>query len=144
MIKYHMKFLKGSNGLLEYPKVHLIYILSCHVFYGRRKMMYFEKLFKKVAKRVMNWQNRLLTFGRRYILIRHVLQFMSIYLLFDMNPSKKVIEQLHKIFSKFFGGSIGEIKGKHWVIWKKLCYPKKVRLHLRSLHDVATTHFSKL
>lgn len=76
--------------------------LGYPVFFGRRKMIYFEDLLKKVAKRVMGWQNKLLTFGGRYILIMHVLQSMLIYFLSAMNPPKGIIEQLHKIFSKFF------------------------------------------
>lgn len=47
--------------------------LGYPVFYARRKIIYFEDLLKKVAKRVMGWQNELLTFGGRYILIMHVL-----------------------------------------------------------------------
>lgn len=85
----------------------------------------------------MSWQNKLLTFGGRYILIRHVLQSMPINTLSAMNPPKGVIYQLHKIFSKIFWGGAKETKRKHWVALDKLCYPKiEGDLDFRSLHDV--------
>lgn len=99
--------------------------LGCPVFYDRRKIIYYQELIKKVTRRILSWQNRLLTFGGRYILIRHILQSISIYVLSVMNPQKGVIKQLHKVFARFFWGGDGEIKGKHWVGWSKLCYTKE-------------------
>ncbi|XP_060200399.1 uncharacterized protein LOC132628652 [Lycium barbarum] len=63
-------------------------------------------------------------FGRRYILIAHVLQKMLVYLLSAMNPLKGVINQLHKIFAKFFWSNTAGVKGKHWVAWDKICFSK--------------------
>ncbi|XP_060182386.1 uncharacterized protein LOC132612059 [Lycium barbarum] len=45
--------------------------LGCPVFYGRREIVYYDNLIKKVMNRVMSWQNRMLSFGGRYILIAH-------------------------------------------------------------------------
>ncbi|XP_060202505.1 uncharacterized protein LOC132630945 [Lycium barbarum] len=98
--------------------------LGCPVFYGRRKLIYYEDLIKKVMKRILSWQNRLLSFGGRYVLINHVLQTMPVYLLSAMNPSSGVIKQLHKIFAKFFWSNTIGVKSKHWVAWDKLCLPK--------------------
>ncbi|KAG5592921.1 hypothetical protein H5410_043435 [Solanum commersonii] len=39
--------------------------LGCPIFYGRRRIAHYEDLIKKVTKRVMGWQNRLLTYGGR-------------------------------------------------------------------------------
>lgn len=44
----------------------------------------------------------LLTYGKRYVLIAHVLQSMPIYLMSAINPPKGVINQIHKILAKFF------------------------------------------
>lgn len=89
--------------------------LGCPIFYGRKKKTYFEGLIKKILGRLMTWKNKLLSYGGRYILIAYVLQSMPIYLMFAINPLKRVIEQIHKIFAKFFWGNIGGTKGKHWV-----------------------------
>lgn len=35
--------------------------LGCPIFYGRRKIAYFEDLVKKITNRVQSWQNRLLS-----------------------------------------------------------------------------------
>ncbi|XP_059295527.1 uncharacterized protein LOC132048858 [Lycium ferocissimum] len=119
--------------------------LGCPVFYGKRKIVYYEGLIKKVMNRVMSWQNRLLSFGRRYILIAHVLQTMPVYLLSATNLLKGVIEQLHKIFAKFFWSNTTRVKGKHWVAWEKMCLAKeKGGLAFRSLHGISKALFAKL
>ncbi|XP_060177942.1 uncharacterized protein LOC132607882 [Lycium barbarum] len=87
--------------------------LGCPVFYGRRKLIYYEDLIKKVMKRILSWQNRLLSFGGRYVLVNHVLQTMPVYLLSAMNPPSGVIKQLHKIFAKFFWSNTVGVKSKH-------------------------------
>lgn len=76
--------------------------LGCPVFYGRKVKSHFEDLVRKVARRILGWQNRLLSFGGKYILINHVLQSLPVYLLSAMNPPKKIIEQIHQIFAKIF------------------------------------------
>lgn len=45
--------------------------------------------------------------GEKYILISHVLKSMPIYLLSVIRPSKKVINQIHKIFASFFWSKVG-------------------------------------
>ncbi|KAK6804341.1 hypothetical protein RDI58_002125 [Solanum bulbocastanum] len=115
--------------------------LGCPVLYGRKINSYFEDLVRKVAQRILSWQNKFLSFGGKYILISHVLQSLPVYLLSAKNPPKKIIEQIHQIFAKFFWGNTG----KHWVAWNDMCYPKtKGGLGFRSLHDVNNAMFAKL
>jgi len=45
--------------------------LGCLIFYGRRTTYHFEELLKKVRKRILLWQNKLLSFKGRYILVDH-------------------------------------------------------------------------
>ncbi|XP_059306377.1 uncharacterized protein LOC132057790 [Lycium ferocissimum] len=105
--------------------------LGCPVFYGRRKIVYYESLIKKAMNRVISWQNKLLSFGGRYILIAHVLQTMPVYLLSAMNPLKGVIDQLHKIFAKFFGVILQVLKASTgWLGRKCVCQSMKVVLAL--------------
>lgn len=95
--------------------------------------------------RIMLWQNKMLTYGERYTLIMHVLQSMPIDLMSAMNPLKGVIDQIHKIMEKFFGGRTGGLKGKHWIAWDSLCLPKEEGgIRFRSLHYVTDALFAKL
>ncbi|XP_060181348.1 uncharacterized protein LOC132610954 [Lycium barbarum] len=119
--------------------------LGCPVFYGRRKLIYYKDLIKKVMKSILSWQNRLLSFGGRYVLVNHVLQTMPVYLLSATNPPSGVIKQLHKIFTKFFWSNTVGVKSKHWVAWDKLCLPKdEGGIGLRSLTDISNALFAKL
>lgn len=66
--------------------------LGCSIFYGRRNAARFEYLLRKISRRVGSWHYKFLSFGGKYILVNHVLQFMPIYLLAVMNtpfPKKK-------------------------------------------------------
>lgn len=58
---------------------------------------------------------------------------------------KKLIEQIHHIFTKFFWRGSDGIKGKHWVAWKDTCFPKEEGgLEFRSLYDVNNALLAKL
>ncbi|KAG5631131.1 hypothetical protein H5410_002848 [Solanum commersonii] len=48
--------------------------LGCPVFYGRKNKNHFEELLRKVAKRMLCWQNKFLSFGGKFILISNMLQ----------------------------------------------------------------------
>lgn len=85
------------------------------MFYGRMKIYYFNKLVKKIQKKVFAWQNKWLSYGGKHILIQNVLQSIPIYLFSAMNSLKKVIERLHQIFVRFFWRRAGGEKRKHWV-----------------------------
>lgn len=98
--------------------------LGCPLFYGRKIKSHFEDLIRKVARRIFSWQNRFLSFRGKYILINHVLQSLPIYPLSAMNPPKTIIAQLHQIFAKKNWGSTGSLKGKHWIAWEDMCFPK--------------------
>ncbi|WMV24639.1 hypothetical protein MTR67_018024 [Solanum verrucosum] len=119
--------------------------LGFPVFYGRNNSCYYEELIRKIAKRIFAWHNRFLSFGGKQILVNSVLQSLPIYMLSAMNPPKRVMEQIHQIFAKFFWGKSGGVKGKHWVAWRELCFPKEEGgIGFRSLHDINKALFAKL
>lgn len=96
-------------------------------------------------KRLNLWQNQLLSFRGRYILIKHVLQSMPLYLLSATNPPASVINQLHKIFAKFFWASATGSRNKHWVSWENMCFPiEEGGIDFRSFHVVSKSLFAKL
>ncbi|KAG5582667.1 hypothetical protein H5410_053294 [Solanum commersonii] len=61
-----------------------------------------------------------------------------------MTPPKGVIDQIHQILSKFFWGNYSGVKGKHWVAWSDMCYPKREGgIDFRSLVDISHALFAK-
>ena len=70
---------------------------------------------------------------------------MPMDLLLAMNPPFNEINQLHKLFAKFFWENATRYKNKNWVSWGSICYPKEKRgLGFRSLHNVSKALFAKL
>ncbi|KAH0712316.1 hypothetical protein KY289_008275 [Solanum tuberosum] len=119
--------------------------LGCPMFYGRKNKSHFKDLLKKMIKRLSLWQNKLLSFGARYILITHVLQSIPVYLLSAINSLIGVIEQLHRILAKFFWANATRSRNKHWVSWENICYPKEEsEIGLRSLQVMSNALFAKL
>lgn len=55
-----------------------------------------------MARRVLAWHYKFLSFGGKLVSVNHVLQSLLVYLQSAMNPPKGVIESLHMIFAKFF------------------------------------------
>lgn len=100
---------------------------------------------RKVARRILSWQNRFLSLGGRIILIKHVLQSMPIYLLTALTPLSGVIRKIHQIFAKFFWGSTSIERMKHWVAWDNICYPtEEGGLGIRSLEEINRALHAKL
>nr|XP_016436408.1 PREDICTED: uncharacterized protein LOC107762555 [Nicotiana tabacum] len=75
--------------------------LGCPIFYSRRKDFY-KRIIFKVHERLSSWKGKLLSIGGRAVLIAHVLESMPIHLLSAVNPSVYVINQLHKMFARFY------------------------------------------
>lgn len=111
--------------------------LGCPIFHGRENKGHYEKMVKKVMRRLHSWQDRLLAFGGRYILIDHVLFSMPVYILSIINPPVSVINQLHKIFSIFFWRNGLGLKNINWISWDSMFILKrKGELSFRSLHNM--------
>ncbi|WMV51941.1 hypothetical protein MTR67_045326 [Solanum verrucosum] len=105
----------------EFPVTYL----GCPVFYGRKKSSYFEDLMRKVARRILSWQNKFLSFGGKFILINHVLQSMPMHILAALTPPKE--------------------KRKHWVAWEEMCYPvNEGGMWFRSLEVINRAMHAKL
>ncbi|KAH0772311.1 hypothetical protein KY290_016292 [Solanum tuberosum] len=60
--------------------------LGCPLFVGRPRIVYFSDLINKVLCRITGWQTRLLSYGGRAILVKHVLQSLPIHLLSAVTP----------------------------------------------------------
>ena len=80
-----------------------------------------------------------------YVLMAHVLKSMCIYLMSAMNPPNGVINQIHKIMTKFLESHRRSKKGKHLIAWETMCLTKSEGgAGFRSMHDVSDALFAKL
>ncbi|XP_060194951.1 uncharacterized protein LOC132624144 [Lycium barbarum] len=91
----------------------LIY-LGCPIYYTRGCMAFYLDLISKVRNRLQSWKCKLLSFGRRVVLLKHVLQDMPMHLLSTIDPLDFVIKKPHKISAQFFwsnkfGGQVGTV-----------------------------------
>ncbi|KAG5612985.1 hypothetical protein H5410_024266 [Solanum commersonii] len=106
-----------------------------------RKMMGVLRIYENIFGQMNKW----LSYGGKYILISNVLQSMPIYLLSAMNPPKRVIEKLHKLFASFFWSKTYGEQGKYWVAWEDMCFPRaKGGVGFRFIHNVTKALFCKL
>lgn len=66
--------------------------------------MYFSGLISKVINRIRGWQCRILSYGGRVTLIKHVLQSMHIHLIPAASPLKTTLKQIEKMATNLFRG----------------------------------------
>ncbi|XP_059292434.1 uncharacterized protein LOC132045876 [Lycium ferocissimum] len=67
------------------------------------------------------------------------------HLLSAIKPPKCVVDDLHKIFSRFFWNNSEEGRRRHWSSWLNLCMPKEEGgVGFRSLFDVSKSLCAKL
>ncbi|XP_059295549.1 uncharacterized protein LOC132048883 [Lycium ferocissimum] len=119
--------------------------LGCPIFHTRKRKDFYSGLIKRVKERLHSWKGKLLSFGGKSVLIKSVLQTMPVHLLSVLVPPKCVLNELHKIFARFFWSNKEGGRSRHWIAWKDLCLPtKEGGLGFKSLFDVSNALFAKL
>ncbi|XP_060194938.1 uncharacterized protein LOC132624130 [Lycium barbarum] len=119
--------------------------LGCPIFHARMQKLFYKELMKKVRDELQVWKGKLLFAGGKAVLTSSVLQSIPIYLLSIMVPPKCVIQDLYKLFNRFFWQTKEEGRGKHWSAWEKICNPKNEGgLGFRSLYDISKALFPKV
>ncbi|XP_059302254.1 uncharacterized protein LOC132054225 [Lycium ferocissimum] len=119
--------------------------LGCPIFHARKKKVYYQDFIKKVKDKLQSWKGKLMSYGGKAVLIGSVLQSVPVYVLSAIVPTKYTLNELHRIFARFFWSNKEEDKSKHWVSWKKICMPKaEGGLGFRSLFDISKALFAKL
>ncbi|XP_019255054.1 PREDICTED: uncharacterized protein LOC109233627 [Nicotiana attenuata] len=78
--------------------------LGCPLYTGRKRIVHFNGLISKVVSRIRGWHGKLLSYGGRVTLIRHVPQSLPIHLLSTVSPPKTVLRQIEKLAANFFWG----------------------------------------
>lgn len=81
----------------------------------------------RIGKRISGWENRLLSFTRKVILIQHVLQSITTYHMMYTSTPVTIIQQINCLFKYFLWGFDRETKRQKipLVAWKKLTQPRE-------------------
>lgn len=73
--------------------------LGCPIFYMRKKKDYYQQLMNKITGKVQIWKGKLLSYRRRVVLIKHVLQSIPIHYLSVMNPLLNVLNSIQRVLA---------------------------------------------
>ncbi|KAG5618378.1 hypothetical protein H5410_018202 [Solanum commersonii] len=102
-------------------------------------------MIQRIGAKIQAWKGKLLSYGGRAILIKHVLQSTHIHCLSVMNPPNNVLMHVQKMMAQFFWSSCIGGKGRHWTKWSNLCVPEKEGgLGIRLMTDISMALFCKL
>ncbi|XP_015160335.1 uncharacterized protein [Solanum tuberosum] len=121
---------QSSGQLVNTDKSHFM-VHSC-AFNSTK-----DRIKRITGFRITGWQTKLLRYGGRAILVKHVLHFLPIHLLASVTPPVTVLRQIQSITADFFWGWRTERKKYRWSSWKKLSFPyDEGGVGMRNLKDV--------
>ncbi|XP_042964506.1 uncharacterized protein LOC122298703 [Carya illinoinensis] len=134
--------LKGISGFEEgsWPCVYL----GVPLYLGRLKISLFDGILARIQKKLAGWKSKMLSFGGKILLLRHVLNSMPIHILSVVKVPKAVFGMINKIFSDFLWGSSLGNKKRKWVAWHQMCKPvEEGGIGIRDLVEVQQSLFMK-
>lgn len=111
--------IKGETGFQQ--KQSPISYLGCPLYIGRQRISHYAGLVSKVVLRIAGWQSKLLSYGGRVVLVKHVLQAIPIHIISACITPKTILKQLVSLFADFFWGWKDTKKKYHWASWRTLC-----------------------
>ena len=88
--------------------------LGCPLYIGRQRIIYYSGVVEKVIKRVLGWQAKILNFGGKATLVKHVLQSIPVHTLAAISPPKTTLKCIKKVIADFFWGTDKDRKKYHW------------------------------
>lgn len=99
--------------------------LGCPIIHAKKRRSDYNELIKKVKNKLQTWKGKILSYGGKATLIYSVLQSIPIPTLSAIVPPKCVINELHKIFARFFWSNKETGRSKHWASWIDVCLTKE-------------------
>nr|XP_027088507.1 uncharacterized protein LOC113709854 [Coffea arabica] len=118
--------------------------LGAPIYKGRRCGILFDGIVSKMRSRLEHWSTKLLSFGGKLVLARHVLASLPMYLLQVLDPPKAVLTRLGVLCNSFLWDQNGK-RRIHWSSWDNLCFPvDEGGLGFRSFRDMARAFSAKL
>ncbi|KAJ8558281.1 hypothetical protein K7X08_005047 [Anisodus acutangulus] len=97
-------------------------------------------MISKVAKRLNEWQGKMLSYGGRTVIIKSVLQSLPTYTLSALKSPKGILNLIEKHMARFFCIPSNERRKHHWSSWSTICNTKEEGgIGIRSMNDIANT-----
>ncbi|XP_071918896.1 uncharacterized protein [Coffea arabica] len=96
--------------------------LGFPLYFGRCKSSYYGGVCQSILGRILSWKSRLLSFGGKIVLIKHVLASMPMHLLSAAVLPGKLFKTIENACSAFLWGSSPADSKYHWIRWSHLCY----------------------
>ncbi|WMV30092.1 hypothetical protein MTR67_023477, partial [Solanum verrucosum] len=94
------EMIKEEAGFRQ--KDNPINYLGCPLYIGGQRIIYYSHLVDKIAKRISGWQAKMLNFGGRLTLVKHVLHFIPIHTMAAISPPKTTLHYIKRLTADFF------------------------------------------
>uniref|UniRef100_A0A803NT49 Reverse transcriptase zinc-binding domain-containing protein n=1 Tax=Cannabis sativa TaxID=3483 RepID=A0A803NT49_CANSA len=98
--------------------------LGLPAFVGRNKREAFGLIRNKVWDKLQGWKMGLFSQAGREVLIKLVIQTISVYVMSCFRLSKGLIHEIQALIARFWWGSTTAKHQVHWGDWEKLCKDK--------------------
>ncbi|XP_062012453.1 uncharacterized protein LOC133728992 [Rosa rugosa] len=118
--------------------------LDLPTYVGRRKSATFQYIKENLAKKLKNWQGKLLSGAGKDILIRVVAQSLPTYAMSIFQLTKGFCDEMEQMCARFWWGSTNDKRKIHWRSWDFLCNAKEEGgLGFRSLAEFNSALLAK-
>jgi hypothetical protein len=77
----------------------------------------FMYLLERIIKRLEGWKEKFLSMGGKEILLKAVIQSVSVYVMSVFNIPKKLLKEMTDAMSSFWWGDTEEHNCIHWMAW---------------------------
>lgn len=109
----------------DFPRANLLqHNLGVQLSMLEKARLILSELIMKLQNKLQVWKGKILSFRDRAVLIKNVLQSISVYPSSTLRPPKCVIHDLYILFSKFLQNFKENGRNKHWVAWSNVYLPK--------------------
>lgn len=83
----------------------------------------FAPLCEKIERKVAGWKSKLLSFGGKVTLIKHVISTVPIYTLLEVQVPTAVLKLIDQAMIQFLRLAREVNDCKHWIGWDNICKP---------------------
>ncbi|XP_049386038.1 uncharacterized protein LOC125850211 [Solanum stenotomum] len=114
--------------------------LGCPLYIGGQRDIYYSHLVDKIAKRISGWQAKMLNFGGRLTIVKHVLHSIPIHTMAAISPPKTTLHYIKRLTADLFWGREKDKKKYHWASWENITFPyDEGGLGVRHLNDICNS-----
>jgi hypothetical protein len=92
---------------------------------GTERSDNFLYLLERTIARLNGWKEKLMFMGAKDILLKAVIQSISIFAMAVLKIPKRNCKEIIDAMVAFWWGDMEEHKWMHWCAWWKMCVPKK-------------------